>query len=266
MFRLHLKKPLVVFDLETTGTHISQDRIVDIAMIKIFEDGSMKKKHRKINPTIPIPEEVSLIHGIYDKDVKNAPTFKQIARSLATWLEGCDLAGFNITGFDIPILMEEFLRTHVDFNVDNRKIVDAQKIFHTMEKRNLTAAYQFYCQKELIDAHNAMADTKATYEVLLAQVKRYEGKDAVDTMGNKIATINNDVEVLSKLSPSKMIDLAGRMVYKNGIEVFNFGKHKGKPVKEVLKNEPSFYEWIMKGDFTLDTKRKLTQIKLKEIN
>ncbi|MEM9340139.1 MAG: 3'-5' exonuclease [Bacteroidota bacterium] len=266
MFKLNLKNPLVVFDLETTGTNISKDRIVEMAMIKVLPDGSTEEKHRRINPTIPIPNETSLIHGIYDEDVKDEPTFKQVARSLAQWLEGCDLAGFNVVGFDIPMLVEEFLRANVDFEVENRKIVDAQKIFHIMEKRNLSAALEFYCDEKLENAHSALADTKATYSVLLAQIERYEGQEAVDTQGNKITTIENDAEALSLLATSRMIDLAGRMVYKDGVETFNFGKHRGKPVSDILKKEPSFYDWMMKGDFPLDTKRKLTQIKLKGFN
>lgn len=266
MFKLNLKNPLVVFDLETTGTNISKDRIVEMALIKILPDGSTEEKHRRINPTIPIPAESSMIHGIYDDDVKDEPTFKQIGKSLAQWLEGCDLSGFNCTGFDVPMLVEEFLRVNIEFDVDNRKIVDAQKIFHMMEKRNLTAAYKFFCDKDLVDAHSALADTKATYEVLLAQVERYEGQDAVDSQGNKITTIENDVDALSKLSMSKMVDLAGRMVFKDGKEVFNFGKHRGRVVSEVLEQEPSFYDWIMKGDFPLNTKQKLTQIKLRGFN
>ena len=266
MFKLNLKNPLVVFDLETTGTNISQDRIVEMAMIKVLPDGSIEEKHRRINPTIPIPLESSLIHGIYDEDIKDEPNFKQVAKSLAQWLEGCDLSGFNCTGFDVPMLVEEFLRANVDFEVENRKIIDAQKIFHMMEKRNLTAAYKFYCGKDLVDAHSALADTKATYEVLLSQVERYDGQEAVDNLGKPITTIENDMESLNKLSTSKMIDLAGRMIMKDGVEVFNFGKHRGKPVAEILAREPSFYDWIMKGDFPLDTKRKLTQIKLRGFN
>lgn len=266
MFKLNLKNPLVVFDLETTGTNISQDRIVEMALIKVFPDGSTEEKHRRINPTISIPVESSLIHGIYDEDVKDEPTFKQVARSLAQWLEGCDLGGFNCTGFDVPMLVEEFLRANVDFEVDQRKIIDAQKVFHLMEKRNLTAAYKFYCDKDLVNAHSALADTQATYEVLLAQVERYEGQEVTDGQGNKITDLENDMDSIDKLATSKMIDLAGRMVLKDGVEVFNFGKHRGKPVSEILAKEPSFYDWIMKGDFPLDTKRKLTQIKLKGFN
>lgn len=266
MFKLNLKNPLVVFDLETTGTNISQDRIVEIAMVKVMLDGSVEEKERRLNPTIPIPVESSLIHGIYDDDVKDEATFKQVAKSLAQYLEGCDLAGFNVLGFDVPMLVEEFLRANVDFEVDNRKIVDAQKIFHMMEKRNLTAAYKFFCGKDLENAHSAMADTRATYEVLVSQIERYEGQEAFDNLGKKLADIKNDMTILSDLTTSNRVDLAGRMVYQDDVEVFNFGKHRGKVVTEILQKEPSFYDWIMKGDFPLDTKRKLTQIKLRGFN
>lgn len=262
--QLKLKNPLVVFDLETTGTTISQDRIVEMALIKVMPDGTVEEKCRRINPTIPIPTEVSLIHGIYDEDVKDEPTFKQVAKSLATWLEGCDLAGFNILKFDVPMLVEEFLRANVEFDVDNRKLVDAQKIFHLMEKRNLTAAYKFYCGKDLEGAHSALADTQATYEVLLSQIEKYNGEKVVDLLGKELGVIENDVNTLHALTNKKMVDLAGRIVYNdNNQEVFNFGKHRGKPVAEVLQREPSFYDWMMKGDFPLDTKRKLTQIRLR---
>ncbi len=266
LFKLNLKNPLVVFDLETTGTNISQDRIVEIAMVKAMPDGTIEEKCRKLNPTIPIPTETSLIHGIYDEDVKDKPTFKQVAKSLAQFLEGCDLAGFNVLGFDVPMLVEEFLRANVDFDVENRKIVDAQKIFHLMEKRNLTAAYKFYCDKDLENAHSALADTKATYEVLISQIEKYEGQEASDNLGKPMATIENDMGILHDLTTTNRVDLAGRLVLKDGIETFNFGKHRGKPVSEVLQKEPSFYDWIMKGDFPLDTKRRLTQIKLRSFN
>lgn len=262
-FKLNLKNPLVVFDLETTGTSISNDRIVEMAMIKMMPDGSQEEKSRRLNPTIPIPEEVSKIHGIYDKDVQDEPTFKQIAKSLADWLEGCDFAGFNVVHFDLPMLVEEFLRSNVEFDIDNRKIVDAQKIFHLMEKRNLTAAYKFYCGKDLVNAHSALADTQATMEVLISQIEQYEGQEVLDGLGNKMGQIANDVQSVDRLSQNKSVDLAGRMIYKDGTEVFNFGKHRGKPVAQVLANEPSFYDWILKGDFPLETKRKLTQIKLR---
>ncbi|NQZ75785.1 MAG: 3'-5' exonuclease [Ekhidna sp.] len=266
MFKLNLKNPLVVFDLETTGTNISQDRIVEIAMVKVMPDGTVEEKCRKINPTIPIPHETSMIHGIYDEDVKDEPTFSQVAKSLAQYLEGCDLSGFNVLGFDVPMLVEEFLRANVDFEVDQRKIVDAQKIFHLMEKRNLTAAYKFYCDKDLVDAHSALADTKATYEVLVSQIEKYEGQEVFDGLGKKLDTIQNDMGMLHELTTSSRVDLAGRMIYKDGVEVFNFGKHRGKPVSQILEKEPSFYDWVMKGDFPLDTKRKLTKIKLRNFN
>ncbi|MFH6981950.1 exonuclease domain-containing protein [Marinoscillum luteum] len=261
---LKLKNPLVVFDLETTGTNIANDRIVEMALLKVMPDGTVEEKSRRINPTIPIPLETSLIHGIYDEDVKDEPNFKQVAKSLATWLEGCDLAGFNILKFDVPMLVEEFLRANVDFEVDNRKLVDAQKIFHLMEKRNLSAAYQFYCGKPLENAHSALADTQATYEVLMAQIDKYEGESVKDLLGKELGTIKNDMNILHELTNQKMVDLAGRMVYNDkGEETFNFGKHRGKLVSEVLQKEPSFYDWMMKGDFPLDTKRRLTKIRLR---
>ena len=264
MFKLNLKTPLVVFDLEATGTKISEDRIVEIALIKLMPDGTVEEKSRRINPTIPIPIESSLIHGIYDEDVKDEPSFKQIGKSLSEFLHGCDLAGFNILKFDVPLLVEEFLRANIDFDIENRRLIDAQKIFHLMEKRNLSAAYRFYCNKELVDAHSAAADTQATYEVLVSQIERYEGEEVVDLLGKKIGVIGNDMDELHQLTNGKMVDLAGRMVYNDdGLEIFNFGKHKGKHVSQVLADEPSFYDWMMKGDFPLDTKRKLTQIRLR---
>ncbi|MEQ9218101.1 MAG: 3'-5' exonuclease [Cyclobacteriaceae bacterium] len=264
MFKLNLKNPLVVFDLEATGTKISEDRIVEIALIKLMPDGTREEKSRRINPTIPIPIESSLIHGIYDEDVKDEPSFKQIGKSLADFLQGCDLAGFNIIKYDVPLLVEEFLRANIEFDIDDRKLIDAQKIFHLMEKRNLSAAYRFYCNKELVDAHSASADTQATYEVLASQIEKYEGMEVVDLLGKKMGTIDNDMSKLHELTNSNMVDLAGRMIYnEEGKEIFNFGKHKGKTVSQVLADEPSFYDWMMKGDFPLDTKRKLTQIRLR---
>lgn len=264
---LNLKKPLIVFDLETTGTNISMDRIVEIAMIKLMPNGEKIEKTRRLNPTIPIPKEVSLIHGIYDEDVANESTFKQVARSMAQFMEGCDLAGYNIMKFDVPLLVEEFLRAEVDFEVDSRNLLDAQKIFHMMEKRNLTAAYKFYCGKELINAHSAAADTTATMEVLLAQIEKYEGQEMTNLLGQSMGIIENNPDKIHELINEKMVDLAGRIVYDNqGREVFNFGKHKGRLVSEVLKVEPSFYDWMMKGEFPLDTKRKLTKIRLVNFN
>ena len=255
---------MVFFDLETTGTSISKDRIVELAMIKIMPDGEEIEKTRRINPEMHIPKETSLIHGIYDEDVKDEPTFKQIAKSMAQFLEGCDLAGFNILKFDVPMLVEEFLRVKVDFEIDNRRLLDAQKIFHLMEKRNLSAALKFYTGKTLENAHSAMADTRATLDVFLAQIERYDGEDVHDLLGKKVGTITNDMDMIHSITNKKMLDLAGRMIYdENGVERFNFGKHRGKPVLDILQNEPSFYDWMMKGDFPLDTKRKLTQLRLK---
>lgn len=263
-FKLKLKNPLAFFDLETTGTNIVHDRIVEISVIKLMPSGETITKTTKLNPTIPIPVETSLIHGIYDEDVKDAPTFKQISKSLAKFLEGADLSGFNLLKFDVPVLVEEFLRADVEFDTENRKIVDAQKIFHLMEKRNLSSAYKFYCDKMLEGAHSAEADTIATMEVLHAQVERYLGQTVLDNLGKEIGKIDNDVSILHALTASKQVDLAGRMIFnKKGIEVFNFGKHRNKPVEEVLTKEPSYYEWMMNGDFPLDTKRKLTKIKLR---
>ena len=265
--KLNLKTPLAFFDLETTGTNIAKDRIVELAFLKVFPSGETEKKVTRVNPTIPIPEESSMIHGIRDEDVKDSPTFKSFAKNLAKWLQGTDLAGFNIVRFDIPVLVEEFLRAGVDFEPGKRKLVDAQKIFFMMEKRTLTAAYQFYCNKTLEGAHGAEADTLATYEVLKAQIARYEGQNATDIVGNVVSKIENDMDSIHKLVSSNMIDLAGRLVLNDkGVEVFNFGKHKGKAVSELFKKEPSYYEWMMQGDFPLDTKRKLTQIKLKSLN
>lgn len=262
--KLNLKTPLAFFDLETTGTNIAKDRIVELAFLKVFPSGETEKKVTRVNPTIPIPEESSLIHGIRDEDVKDSPTFKSFAKNLAKWLQGTDLAGFNIVRFDIPVLVEEFLRAGVDFEPGKRKLIDAQKIFFMMEKRTLTAAYQFYCNKTLEGAHGAEADTMATYEVLKSQIARYEGQNATDIAGNVVSKIENDMDSIHKLVSSNMIDLAGRLVLNDkGVEVFNFGKHKGKAVSELFKKEPSYYEWMMQGDFPLDTKRKLTQIKLK---
>lgn len=261
--KLNLKIPLCFFDLETTGTSISQDRIVEIAVIKLMPNGDVLDKYTRVNPTIPIPASSSDIHGIRDEDVRDKPTFKEIAKDYAKFMEGADLAGFNILKFDIPLLVEEFLRADVDFDYSRKRIIDSQRIYHLMEKRNLSAAYQFYCQKTLTDSHSAAADTRASMEVLLAQVARYDGQTVTDALGNAIGTLRNDMDDLHRLAASDLIDLAGRMVRdEKGDVLFNFGKHKGKKVLEVLKAEPSYYDWMMNGDFSLDTKRKLTELKL----
>lgn len=253
---LNLKNPIVFFDLETTGTNVTKDRIVEISYLKVYPNGKEEIKTKRINPEIPIPKEASDIHGITDEDVKDAPTFKQIAKSLIDQIEGCDLAGFNSSRFDIPLLAEEFLRVGLDIDFSKKKLIDVQIIFHKKEQRTLEAAYKFYCNKSLVDAHSAEADTKATYEVLKAQLDRYD--DLPNDMG-KLA------EEYSFFNDN--VDLAGRIIRnEHGVEIFNFGKHKGKPVVEVLKSEPSFYAWMMDADFPLNTKQVLTKIKLKEMN
>jgi DNA polymerase-3 subunit epsilon len=260
--KLNLKRPLAFFDLETTGTNIGADRIVEISVIKLFPDGSEEVKTWRINPGMPIPLESSIVHGIYDEDIKNEPFFKEKASEIAAFIDNSDLAGYNSNKFDIPMLMEEFLRADVLFDLDNRHFVDVQNIFHQMEQRTLKAAYQFYCDKQIINAHSAEADTRATMEVLLAQVARYEKTEWEDKKGNRSVPVVNDIEALHKFTNlNKPVDFAGRMVYNdNGEEVFNFGKHKGKSVEDVLKTEPSYYSWMMQGDFPLYTKRKLEEI------
>lgn len=240
-----------MFDLETTGTNIATDRIVEIGIVKIFPDGKEEERRYLVNPTIPIPPEVTAIHGIRDEDVRDQPTFAQLAGELNEYMKHCDFAGFNSVRFDFPLLVEEFLRSQVDFESDNRQFVDVQRIFHTMEPRNLSAAYKFYCDKNLENAHTALADTRATYEILKAQLIRYP-------------QISNQIDKLSEFSgKTNSVDFAGRFIYdKNKTIVFNFGKHKGKTVVEVLRTEPSYYDWMMNSDFSLDTKRRLTQIKL----
>ncbi len=264
---LDLKNPLVFFDLETTGTNVSEDHIIELSFVKLTVKGERITKTQRINPGVSIPKDSIQFHGITDEDVKDAPTFKQVAKELANFLEGCDLSGFAVIKFDVPMLVEEFLRADVEFEIKNRKIIDSQKIFHLMEKRNLASAYRFYCHKELIDAHSAEADTIASLEVLEAQVQKYSGQDVVDLKDKKLGTISNDMSVLHDLTNSNLVDLAGRMVLNDKKEeIFNFGKHRGKIVSQVLKNEPMYYDWMMNGNFPLDTKRKLTEIKLRGFN
>lgn len=253
--RLNLKNPLVFFDLEATGINIVKDRIVEISYVKVFPNGKEEKMTRRVNPGMPIPPESTAIHGITDEDVKDCPTFKEIAKSLAAQIEGCDLAGYNSNRFDIPMLAEEFLRADVDIDLNRRKFIDVQTIFHKMEQRTLSAAYKFYCDKSLENAHTAEADTIATYEVLKAQLDRYP-------------ELQNDVAYLSKYSSySKNVDFAGRMIYNDkGEEIINFGKYKGRLVSEVLKADPGYYSWIMNGDFPLNTKKMLTEIRLRDFN
>lgn len=265
MIQPNLTRPIAFFDLETTGVNVASDRIVEISILKISPDGSKEIKTKRINPTIPIPLQSSEVHGIYDKDVANEPTFKGIAKSLADFLKNCDLAGYNSNKFDIPILVEEFLRADVDFDISNRRFVDVQNIFHQMEQRTLKAAYKFYCGKEIVNAHSAQADIEATYEVFLAQLEKYQGVEFTDKKGNVSTPVVNDIKALHDFTNiNKNADLAGRIIFnENNVEVFNFGKHTGKPVEQVLKDEPSYYAWMMNGDFPLYTKKVLTDIKLR---
>jgi DNA polymerase III subunit epsilon len=265
---LNLTHPLAFIDLETTGIKVATDRIVEICILRVNPDATSKIRTMRINPEMPIPAEVTAIHGIRDEDVKDCPTFREAAHELAQCLEGCDIAGYNSNHFDIPLLVEEFLRAEVDFELKGRKFVDVQNIFHKMEPRNLRAAYKFYCDKELVNAHSAEADTVATYEILKAQLDRYCESVIKDRKGNMVRPVVNDVKALSDFSYStRAVDLVGHIVYnERNTEVFNFGKHKGKAVSDVFKSEPSYYDWIMKSEFPLSTKKVVTSIKLRGFN
>lgn len=245
---LKLTRPLAFIDLETTGINLSTDRIVEIAIIKITVEGEKQVKRKLLNPEMSIPKTSSDIHGITDEMVKDAPTFKQVGNEIKQFLEHCDLGGYNSNRFDIPLLMEEMLRIGLEFDMKGRRLVDVQKIFHLMEQRTLSAAYKFYCNKNLEGAHGAEVDATATWEVLEAQVQRYP--QLGDTVESIIKCIGDD----------QIVDFARRFVMENGVETFNFGKYKGKPVADVLKSEPQYYDWMMKGDFPLHTKQKLTEI------
>lgn len=253
MIQLH--RPLAFFDLETTGLTVGADRIVEISILRLQPDGSRQVYTRRINPEIPIPPFASQVHGIYDKDVTNEPTFRQLAPEIAAFIGNADLAGYNSNKFDVPMLVDEFLRVGVQFDMKGRRLVDVQNIFHKMEQRTLAAAYKFYCGKEIENAHSAEADITATYEVLMAQLERYDA-------------LAKDVDGLHNFSSvNKNVDLAGRIVYNDKKEeVFNFGKHKGKTVREVFSREPSYYDWMMGGDFPLETKQVLTALRLREKN
>ncbi len=245
---LKITRPLAFIDLETTGVNLGTDRIVEIAIVKILPDGSKSIKRKIINPGMPIPKSSSEVHGITDDVVKDAPTFEQVAQELKQMLDGCDLGGYNSNRFDVPLLMEEFLRAGVEFDMKGRKLVDVQNIFHKMEQRTLTAAYKFYCNKSLEGAHSAEADATATHEVLLAQIEKYP------ELGTTIDSINKAI------GEDVIVDFARRFIMENGVEVFNFGKYKGLAVAEVLKKEPQYYDWMMRGDFPQHTKQKLTEI------
>jgi DNA polymerase-3 subunit epsilon len=246
---LQLNRPIAFIDLETTGVNLSLDRIVEIAIVKIMPDGTRVTKRKIINPEMPIPQQSSDIHGITDEMVKDAPTFKQAANEIKQFLENCDLGGYNSNRFDVPVLMEEFLRAELDVDLSDRRMIDVQHIFYTMEPRTLTAAYKFYCQKELANAHSAEVDINATIEVLESQLERYE------KLGNSVDSI------LNTIGEDKVVDYARRFCFDDkGIEVFNFGKFKGKPVIDILRSEPQYYDWMMKGDFPKHTKKKLTEL------
>ncbi len=253
--KLNLKNPLVIFDLETTGTNIVSDRIVEISYHKVYPNGREETKTIRVNPEIPIPKESTDIHGITDADVENCPIFKSIAKDIVRDIEGCDLAGYNSNRFDIPLLAEELLRADVDIDLMKRKFIDVQVIFHKMEQRTLSAAYKFYCEKELEGAHGAEADALATYEVLMAQLDRYP-------------ELKNDIDFLSKFTTqNNNVDFAGRMIYnEKGEEIINFGKYKGQRVTDVLKTDIGYYGWMMNSDFPLHTKKTLTNIKLRNFN
>ena len=251
--KLNLRRPIIFFDLETTGVDTANDRIVEISMIKIMPDGEEIVRTRRINPQMHIPEQATAIHGITDEMVKDEPTFAQIAKSMAQFIEGCDFGGFNSNRFDLPMLVEEFLRVGVDVDFKNRQFVDVQTIFHKMEQRTLVAAYKFYCDKDLTEAHSAEADTRATYEVLKAQLDRYPD-------------LQNDITALAEFSErGQTADFAGRIGYNDkGEEIFNFGKHKGRKVEDVFREDPSYYSWMINGDFPLYTKKVITEIYIRQ--
>lgn len=247
---LHLERPIVFFDIESTGTDPATDKIVELAMMKIYPDQRQEWKVQRFHPGRPIPAEATMVHGISDSDVANCPRFEQHAGEINNFLQGCDLGGYNSNRFDIPMLAEEMMRSGIPFTTDGRNLVDVFKIFTLMERRDLTAAYKFYCSKELTNAHSAEADIQATYEVLLAQLQRYDA-------------LQNNVTFLHEMGKEgDFIDNGRRMVMQNGKPHFNFGKYKGQPVADVLRRDPGYYDWIQKSDFMLDTKEKLTRIKM----
>lgn len=262
---LNLNRPLVFFDLETTGVDVAVDRIVEISLLKLFPDTSSRIRTHRINPTIPIPVKATRIHGITDEMVRDKPTFKEIAGDLAAFIDNCDLGGYNIIKFDVPLLAEELLRAGIDFEMRNRRIIDVQNIFHKMEPRTLKAAYMFYCNQDLTDAHSAEADNMATYEVLKAQLEKYKDNPYTDPDGHTSFPIKNNVEALSQFSYySRNADLAGHIIMNDKEkEVFNFGKYKGRPVEDIFRIEPQYYDWMMKSAFPLYTKKVITAIKLR---
>ena len=253
--QLKLNRPIIFFDIEATGLNVASDRIVELCYIKLYPNGKEEVKTQRFNPGLHISAEASSVNGIYDEDVANCPRFKEKAAELAQTFTGCDLAGFNSNHFDIPLLVEEFIRAGVDFDITGAKFVDVQGIFHKMEKRDLTSAYKFYCNKNLEDAHTAEADTRATLEVLEAQLDRYAD------------TLQNNVTFFADFSRrNRNVDLAGRIVYNDqGVETINFGKYRGRAVSEVLQRDPGYFSWIMQGDFTQNTKQTFMRIKLRGV-
>jgi len=265
---LNLNKPIAFFDLETTGIKVATDRIVEISLVKILPSGKQEVYTKRVNPGMPIPPRSTEIHGITDEDVKDAPRFEEIAKEVSNFIGNADLAGYNSNKFDIPLLVEEFLRADVDFELKGRRFVDVQNIFHKMEPRTLKAAYEFYCKKDLENHHSAEADTFATYEVLKAQLDKYKGAKIKDRNGNITEPIINDIAALSNFSEQhENADLIGHLIFNDKRqEIFNFGKYKGKTVEEVFQKESSYYDWMMKSDFPLSTKKVITAIKLRQFN
>ncbi len=266
--KIKLTRPLAIFDLEATGLNVGSDRIIEISILRVMPDGTHEIKTQRINPGIPIPQAVEAIHGISDDDVKNEPAFGEIAHQLARFLSNCDLCGYNALKFDIPMLVEEFLRVGVDFEIKGRRLIDVQNIFHKMEPRNLKAAFRFYCNKELLNAHSAESDALATFEILEAQLEKYNGVAYIDSDGQATYPITNDLNSLHRFSIyHKFCDLAGHIVFdEQNREVFNFGKYKGRPLEEIFRIEPSYYDWMMKSQFPLYTKKVITSIKLRAFN
>ena len=260
---LKINKPLVFFDIESTGLDIIKDKIIEITILKLNTSGKKNSFTFRINPGIPIPLESSKIHGIYDNDVKNSPSFKEVGDQIKQLLYKCDLVGFNILKFDLPILIEEFKNNKINFSINNINIIDVQKLYHLMEKRNLSAAYRFYCNKTLKNSHSSFSDTMATYEIFLNQLEKYDNQEVFDLKGNKMGKISKNLYEVNNTLNNNMIDLEGRFVMDNDVPVFNFGKYKGKKIKEVLKKNPHYFNWIIKGKFSNDTKEKLIKIKKK---
>ena len=258
---LKINKPLVFFDIESTGLDITKDKIIEITILKLSISGRKNTFTFRINPEIPIPSENSKIHGIYDKDVKNSPSFKKVGNQIKKLLYKCDLVGFNILKFDLPILIEEFKNNKISFSINNINIIDVQKLYHLMEKRNLSSAYKFYCNKTLKNSHSSFYDTIATYEIFLNQLKKYDNQEVFDLKGNKIGKISKNLYEINNTLNNNMIDLEGRFIMDNEVPVFNFGKYKGKKIKEILKKNPGYFNWIIKGKFSNDTKENLKKIK-----